>query len=192
MTNLFSTVHCPRFTVHCSSIRCCPQNKLRNHDTKFFAVRFAHQVGAFHKSFERLDYRETVILMRRSGFDHRLLADHAFAFHFFDLAVRIMDLPMPAKKLHRLCALVFDPDEIAEDEFLQNQIRLAFEENGAGAYRNAFGGGGVGGHALLKCTENWGDFQCGEDSSFLDRNYVSEGECRASPVILSYDGRSSQ
>ncbi len=63
---------------------------------------------AAHQAVRRGEVCPACIIEGSSGAQHGLLANHAGAAHFLDMAVAVCDVPVAVEKLHRARALVFD------------------------------------------------------------------------------------
>src|SRR5687768_1681701 len=73
-----------------------------------------HLVAALHRADRRFEHGAAGVAEPLTGQQVRLLADHAFAADFLDLAVRVGNHPMPREQAGRHLAFVADRDRVGK------------------------------------------------------------------------------
>src|SRR3546814_5951889 len=92
-------------------------------------------IAALHRSRRGRQGAARHIIISAAGFDHRLLAHHAFTFDTMLRAAAISNGPATGQQLHRFRSTIFDSNMICPEPASSVRLRLFRQE----AERNAAG-----------------------------------------------------
>src|SRR5208282_4671203 len=92
------------------------ERESRNLNIEILAGLVFHLIAARHDARRSRERRTAGVFEGVAGFEPRLLADHARAAHFKQLASRVGDAPMAAHQLYGLGAVIFDRHVVGPDE----------------------------------------------------------------------------
>ena len=90
------------------------ERERRDRRVEMRAVVGQHLVAALHGADRSFEHRAAGVAEALAGQQVRLLADHAFAAHFLDLAVRVGDHPVTRQQPRRHLAFVADGDRVGK------------------------------------------------------------------------------
>src|SRR3546814_2897048 len=91
------------------------QGKARNLGIERFAAGPKHMIAALHRSRRGRQGAARHIIISAAGFDHRLLAHHAFTFDTMLRAAAISNGPATGQQLHRFRSTIFDANMICPE-----------------------------------------------------------------------------
>src|SRR3546814_15362489 len=104
------------------------QGKARNLGIERCAAGPKHMIAALQRSRRGRQGAARHIIISAAGFDHRLLAHHAFTFDTMLRAAAISNGPATGQQLHRFRSTIFDANMICPEPASSVRLRLIRQE----------------------------------------------------------------